>query len=117
MRTASRILFLLALVVAAGCATKSGGRFEPPETQVVVQNQAWMDMTVYVLDGARRVRLGLVGANGTSTFRIPDTVVGLGRPLRFQVDPVGSSNLASSFEINVRQGETVRLTIPPTAGR
>lgn len=118
MRNATRILLFIALVAVAGCASKPGGaRFEPRETQVTVHNQAWMDMTIYVLDGARRVRLGLAGANGTASFRIPESVVGLGRVLRFQADPVGSSNVASSYEINVSPGQTVRLTIPPTAGR
>lgn len=119
MRSLPKLLALLLVAVTAGCSRGRTGEatVQPRETVVEVNNQAWLDMNIYVLDGARRVRLGTAGSTRTTTLRIPDSVVGLGRPLRFQADPVGSREVANSFEINVSPGQTVRLTIPPGAGR
>jgi len=118
MRALSRFLLVVLSVAVASCSGNRRGdaRVAPRETSLEVNNQAWMDMTVYVVDGSRRVRLGTATSLRTVTFRIPDAVVGLGRSLRFQADPVGSSNIANSFEIHVIPGQTVRLTIPPRAG-
>ena len=117
MRVLPRILLVVLSLAVAACASGRGReRIAPRETAVEVNNQAWLDMNVYVVDGARRVRLGTATSLRTVTFRIPDSVVGLGRSLRFQADPVGSNAVSNSFEIHVSPGQTVRLTIPPRAG-
>ncbi len=116
MRTATRTLMLLALALAAACA---GGRGAPADdpgaepTLVRVENQSWLDMNIFVVEGGQRIRLGSVTGNSSGTLRIPRSVIGLGRNLSFIADPVGSRSQASSFEIYVRPGETVSLTIPP----
>jgi hypothetical protein len=120
MRAITRLLTaLLLLGVVTACARNRTGepRLQPRPTYVEVDNQAWLDMTLYVLDGGSRVRLGTVSSTRTTTLRIPDALVGPGRMLRFQADPIGSSRVATSFEINVTRGETLHLTIPPSAGR
>jgi hypothetical protein len=119
MRALPRIMLVVLSLAAAACASGRRGdtAIAPRETAVEVNNQAWMDMTVYILDGSRRVRLGTATSLRSVTFRIPDSVIGLGRTVSFQVDPVGSNNVASSFEMHVTPGQTVRLTIPPRAGR
>ena len=121
MRALTRFLTLFLLLgAAAGCA---GNRnrdpaLRPRPTFVQVDNQAWLDMTIYVVEsGGSRTRLGSVSSTRTTTLRIPDGLVGPGRRLRFQADPVGSNRVATSFEMNVEAGETIRLTIPPSAGR
>lgn len=115
---AFKLMAVIGLLFLAACGgRRNAGEFETRETNVRVNNQAWLDVNLYVLDGARRVRLGTVPSTTTRTLRIPESVVGLGRPLRFQADPVGSSNVASSFEIMVSPGRTVQLTIPNTIGR
>lgn len=115
----SLVLLLALLATLAGCA--SGGRrserVDREQATLTVQNQAVLDMTMYVLRSGSRIRLGLVNGNSQATFKIPDYVVGLGQSLRFMADPIGNSNTASSFEIYVRPGENVRLSIPPQVGR
>jgi hypothetical protein len=120
MRHLTRLL--TALMVAgglAGCAHNPNAepRIRPRPTYVEVNNEAWLDMTIYVIDGAARMRLGTVGSTHSSTLRLPESMVGAGRMIRFQADPIGSSRTATSFEINVNPGETIHLTIPPNAGR
>ena len=116
----------LALVLGASACSSARQPGDNPQAEaqeaatVLVQNQAWLDMTVYVQEGSgssSRRRIGSVSGNSTTTLRIPAASVGLGRPLRFFVDPVGSQRTASSYEMYVRPGERVTITIPPTVGR
>lgn len=108
----------LLLLLVAGCAAnpREGSPRAAQEATVRVQNQAWSQMTLYVDTGGQRVRLGSVSATSTAVLRIPAGVVGLGRNLTFVADPVGSDRTSSSFEIYVRPGEVITLTIPPRAG-
>jgi hypothetical protein len=110
------LLLLLVLVGAAACTGRGRSSPEPAErTTLFIRNNSWSDMTIFVLySGGSRQRLGLVNGNSSANLRIPANVVGLGRDLRFMADPVGSSRTAQSFNMFVRPGEEVRLTIPPT---
>ena len=106
---------LIALVVMAGCrsANRGGQAVQRPETFVEVENRSMLDMTVYVMRGGERRRLGLVNALSTQVLAIPSTLVeGMG-VLRFVADPIGASRTPVSEEIVVRHGDTVRLIIPP----
>lgn len=109
---------LVFLLVLGACSTNP--RAEAPgaeeETTVRVENHAWMDMTIYAVASGQRVRLGSVSGNTTGVLSIPPGVVGLGRSLTFVADPLGSSRTSSSFEIYVRPGEEITLTIPAQAG-
>lgn len=106
------------LLLVSGCATNPGAAPSRADeaARVRVENQAWSQMTLYVDTGGQRVRLGSVSASSTAVLRIPTSVVGLGRNVTFVADPVGSDRTSSSFEIYVRPGETITLTIPPQAG-
>lgn len=91
----------------------SGGA--PAKTTVTVDNQSFLDMTVYVLAGGQRIRLGQATGSSKSTFTIPAYLLGSGiQPLRFIADPIGGSRLPVSEEINVSPGDEVVLTIPPS---
>lgn len=109
------LIALFVLLAAAACTGRGRNAPRPVErTMVTVQNQSWLDMTMYVVYSTARQRLGTVSGNSTNTFRIPDNMVGLGRSLRFMADPLGSSNTAQSFEIFVHPGDHIRLTVPAT---
>ena len=114
-------LLALALVTAlasTGCVGK--GKNAPTTSStasVTVNNRAFIDVDVFALTGgSTRARLGSVSASGTGTFRIPAAVVGAGRDLRFLVDPVGSDRQGVSFNIYVRPGQRVTLTVPSSIG-
>jgi hypothetical protein len=96
-------------------AKPNQGSGPPAKTTVRVENQGFADMTVYVLVGGQRVRLGLATGSSTTNFTIPGYLVGNGiQQLRFIADPVGSNRLPVSDEISVTPGDEVVLTIPPT---
>ena len=116
MRFPALLPLLLALSLALGaCASSAGGPavYREP-TFLRVQNQSSSQMNIYVVAGGQRVRLGSVPGNNTAVLRIPDGVVGIGRELSFLADPIGSSNVASSFSIYVQPGEEVSIAIPPS---
>lgn len=110
-------LFLLITIFLAACGgNRDGDAPAPEQTTLRVENRAWTQMTVYAISSGQRIRLGTVDATSTSVLRIPSGIVGLGRSLTFLADPLGSSRTSTSFEIFVRAGEQITLTIPPGAG-
>jgi hypothetical protein len=119
MPVRTRILLPLLLLVASACggAPREGVRdMGDPATLTAVRitNQSWSDAVMYVMRETQRVRLGDVPAQGTRVFRIPNSMVSA-VSLRFVADPVGSNRTASSYDISIMRGDTVTLTIPPTA--
>jgi hypothetical protein len=115
----SGVLRTLMVAVGAVCLATcaSAGENEPvvqDGTTVTVENQNFLDMNVYVLDGAQRIRLGTVPGVSMRTLSIPERLVFGVSSLRFQVDPIGSAQAPVSQEITVRAGMALRLVIPPS---
>lgn len=109
----------LAATLAFGSACASSGsagpdRQERPRTTVQVDNQALADMTVYVLRGSQRVRLGLATGLSKTRFTIPQGIVFGVTSVRFLADPIGGKATPVSEEITVSEGEEIVLRIPPT---
>lgn len=84
-----------------------------PPTRLRVENQAFLDMTIYVYRSSQRIRLGQASGNATTRFTIPANLIFGSTPLRFQADPIGGSRTPLSQEISVSPGDEVMLTIPP----
>lgn len=107
-------LFALALL-SAGCsqAVKSGPPEPQAETTLKVQNQNFLDMNVFVLQGGQRIRLGTVAGLSTQVLTIPAYIVRGSPQLRFEVDPIGGRGYPRTETISVRPGDEVVLTIPP----
>lgn len=115
-RRAAWMFALACATLAAGCSQnkQSDQAAEPvPVTRLRVQNQAFLDMTIYVYRGPQRLRLGTANGNSTTRFTIPASLIFGATPLRFQADPIGSSRASISEEITVSPGDEVTLMIPP----
>src|SRR5689334_21272192 len=80
---------------------RRGSRVQREKAFVEVENQGFADMTVYVVDGSNRVRLGLANGHTTTKLNISSSLVGAGRVLRFLCDPVGSSRTEVTQEVFV----------------
>ena len=107
---------LAAVLTLAGCPSTRGTgapAANRAEAFVRVENRSMLDMTIYVVRGAERRRLGLVNALSTQTLSIPSVLVNGSGVLRFQADPIGGSRTPVSEEIFVRDGDVVQLIIPP----
>jgi hypothetical protein len=112
-----RVLMLsLALLATAACSgfRRGAGPGNPNEPTIVqVDNQGFLDMAVYALRSAERVRMGTANGNSKTNLRVPSGMVNGLTPLRFIADPIGGSRASVSEEITVAPGDTVVLTIPP----
>ena len=106
----------ISLTVLSACGGSRAGtdapRQEDQKTFLIVENRGPVDMTVYVLRGAQRYRLGICPGTSTRRFVIPGSMVFGATPLRFLADPIGSNRTPISNEIPVRPGDEVRLLIP-----
>ncbi len=117
-----RVPRLLTTVLAAGMAVLSACALnknpdenaEPvPPTTLRVENQAFLDMNIYVYRSSQRVRLGTASGNSTTRMTIPSNLIFGATPLRFQADPIGGNRPALSQEITVSPGDEVTFIIPP----
>jgi hypothetical protein len=120
-----RLIVVLAALAVSACAqagpsTSTGevvpGDSIPNETSgtLRVDNQAFNDMTIYVIESSgQRSRIGTATGNTTTTLRIPARLLGGARALRFQADPIGGTQAPVSQEVSVIPGEVIVLTIPP----
>lgn len=105
----------LVAVTAAGCAPKQ--RFGPDTwgassaPTVTVRNDNWLDVVVYLVRGATRVRLGTVTGTSTQTFRLKEgATVGVS-PLRIAADPIGSNRGYVSEPIVLAPGQRLELNV------
>jgi hypothetical protein len=109
MRISTPILVIL--IFLASCTTsRHAGRKEPPTT-VRVENQNFLDMKIYILRGAERIRLGTVTGNSTQILVIPQGLIVGASLVRFLADPIGGSQAPISQEIFVHPGEEIGLII------
>ncbi|HEX2679986.1 MAG TPA: hypothetical protein VHQ03_01685 [Candidatus Dormibacteraeota bacterium] len=105
---------LLLVGVAAACHRSTAPPFNPrAEVAVTVQNQNFLDMDVFVVRGAQRIRIGMVPGISTRILMVRPELVGLGAELRFEVHPIGGRGNPITETISVRPGDVVHLTIPP----
>ncbi|WP_224369022.1 hypothetical protein [Hyalangium versicolor] len=113
---AVQVLPVLLLTLVAACSgvqtAEDPSKPPPPKTTVEIRNHKQLDFTVYVMNETTRIRLGMVPAMSSRTFTIPShLVIDQGR-LRFQADPIGSNEVASTNEeLLVHAGEAFSLTI------
>ena len=109
------IVFALLFVVIPACNAMNRGSANPDLTQptvVQVDNQGFLDMTVYASRSGARVRLGIASGNSKTNLPIPSNMMGGLTSLRFIADPIGGSRPSVSQEITVAPGDTVVMTIP-----
>lgn len=117
-RAAAALLLGTSLATTLGTAAcvrtgRRGPAAVEPRTTVRVQNQAFLDMNVYIYRGGARVRLGTATGNATTVLTVPAGFVQPGTLVRFMADPIGGTRAPVSEEMNVSPGDEVGLLIPP----
>ena len=109
---------VLALVTidASACASRAGpmgsgvASTAHVEQMVTVQNDNWLDVVVYVVNGSARARLGTVSGLSRATFRIKDGVISTSSA-RLLIDPIGTSRGYLTDAINVMPGQRIELRV------
>ena len=79
---------------------------------LVVQNQNFYDMDLYVVSEGVATRVGDVSGNTTARFTL-DPSFFPSSELRIIATPVGGNGRASSGPLNVAPGQTIMFTIAP----
>lgn len=116
MKTIQTITISVLLLAAGACAGIGGGSGNPnpnEPTVVEVDNQGFVDMTIYAVRNSQRYRLGIATGNGKTRLTIPPSVSSGLATLRFIADPIGGRRNSVSEEITIAPGDTVVLMIPP----
>jgi hypothetical protein len=112
---ATRVIIasLLCSFATGGCH-HGGFANAPGGTQgavgLVVQNQNFYDMDLYVVSEGLATRVGDVGGNTTARFTL-DPSFFPSSELRIIATPVGGNGRASSGPLNVGPGQTINFTI------
>ncbi|HEX6940279.1 MAG TPA: hypothetical protein VF158_12770 [Longimicrobiales bacterium] len=99
-----------------GCAPALGGGdgAVPPGAREVlfqVRNNNWSDVTVYLLNGGTRLRLGMVTSMSEELFRVPGGLVSTTADVRLLLDPLGSAQGFVTEPILVQPGQTVQMNV------
>ncbi len=108
-----RIVAVLALVSLGACIHKVSSSSVQPETTLKVQNDAFSDMTIYLIHGLEINRLGTANGNRTTTLKIPSSAMFGSTSLRFQARPIAGTRQPVTEEITVSPGDEVTMIIPP----
>src|SRR4051812_12993308 len=115
-RRVAMAMLVACVALASACSMNKNPdeTAEPvPPTRLRVENQAFLDMTIYVYRSSQRIRLGSATGNSVTRLTIPANLIFGATALRFQADPIGGSRAPISSEITVSPGDEVVLTIPP----
>ncbi len=104
-----------AATLLAACASGASRVSSNPELRpisLIVTNQNWLDVDVFVVSGTSRYRIGEVGGNGSATLSIPAGLLVNGQ-VQLMADPVGSNDIFTTEMFPVASDEKVQLTVAP----
>ena len=111
-------LWLASLLLSLTTAACHRGSFtNAPEgakgaVGVLVQNQNFSDMDLYVVSEGLATRIGDVTGNSSARFTLDPSFFPTSE-LRLIATPVGGNGRASSGPLNVTSGQTITFTIAP----
>ena len=113
MRALISILLIFDFLLACSSGKRMADEPVGSKTVVRVENRNFYDMTIYVVYGASRIRLGVVTGNRTEVFIVPEYILTGPDSIRFLADPIGSRRAPVTEEISIVPGQEVELIIPP----
>ena len=108
-------LAVLALTLITACtSTKELTEKSPGASgvQITVHNDNVLDVTVYALRGAERIRLGMITSGSRKVFTLKDDIIVNAPVIRFVADPIGSARLILIDELPVFPGHAITLWVP-----
>ena len=112
-----RVLVAIGFALGLACRHAPVGedRAEAPlpdgELTIKVVNHGRLDVTIYVVHGSTRDRLGASTASLTTSFKFSIRRLGAGREYYLLGDPIGSSRTARTETLIAEDGELVTWTL------
>lgn len=106
----------IALILAACAAPpKPAGDAPSPGLQnaeliVIVNNQHWLDVNIYLMRGTHPERLGTAGSQASKVFSISWSRIE-GSTIRLSADPIGDRTTISTELLAIRPSAVVEWTI------
>ena len=115
MRSSRVAALSLSLTMLALSACRSGNPYamESRETTgavLIVEDQNYADMDVYAVSGGLATRVGTVSGLSTQSFFLNRSLIDV-EPIRIVATPIGGNGRASSGNLTVGAGSTIRFTI------
>jgi hypothetical protein len=116
------LLLLPALALLLnGCGGKGQKETTRPlptgPTSLRVENNNWLDVTIYVVHDGQRSRLGAATAARTTDFAIQPAQLGQLGAIRLIADPVGSPKAIASPTVVVKAGARLVWTLQSDLSR
>ncbi len=110
------VLLALLTLALAGCTRYAenpfqGGRQENRAIEILVDNNNFLDATVYAESDGNPVRLGEVTGKTQAEFQLSPKNMSMAAGLRFRVELVGSSQRYLSPGLYVAGGERILLSV------
>ncbi|MGH7468537.1 MAG: hypothetical protein ACRENP_11305 [Longimicrobiales bacterium] len=106
---------LAAAAMGSACASNSQGPQSDQslsrQTTLLVENNNWSDMAVYLVRNGLRARVGTVPSFSRARFVLSDALVGGVADLRLLADPIGSNQKYLSDPIRLGPGQQVRFRL------
>jgi hypothetical protein len=84
---------------------------------VRVVNHNWLDITVYLLQGTRRDRIGVATATSTTEFHVALRRMSAGTEYRLLGDPIGARETVRSEPLHAQDGDVVTWTLEDNLNR
>ncbi len=108
-------LLALVLLFSSTCSRRQAPGDTTPRSEwsLRVDNHHWLDVTVYVIHGGQRTRIGVVTAATANTFILPPHFLAHSREIRLVASPIGGGETpsVSTEVIVVNAGQMVDWTL------
>jgi hypothetical protein len=112
-----RQLALLLLLLVPGAGSCARGPRAPAEAipqaewSLTVKNHHWLDVSIQVIYDGQRSRVGTVPVARAQTYVLPSFMIGTGRTIRLEANPVGSPRRMTTEAFTVQGGQHVEWTL------
>jgi hypothetical protein len=101
---------LVAVASAGACAPMAQARgpngIGQEQTALIVENNNWQDMALYLLRSGTKVRIGSVPSFSKARIPLSGALIGAGE-IQLLADPIGSNRRFVTEPINVQPGQQV----------
>ena len=101
---------LVAVASAGACApmaqARGPGGIGQEQTALIVENNNWQDMALYLLRSGTKVRIGSVPSFSKARIPLSGALIGAGE-IQLLADPIGSNRRFVTEPINVQPGQQV----------